>query len=457
MRDRLTEALRQSTADYAEVRFEISDATTIAYRGEEVETAVSGRHVGGIARACVKGGWGLAVFDSADDLAHQVAEACRCAALVGRETTTLADVPPAEAELPARLARDFRGIALDAKLGLIGSYNEIILGHDPAIESSVVLYGEQFRTVHFASTRGAYFMEQRPQVTLALAAVARDGSLVQHAHESFASAKTYDVVLGREEVARQVARRAVDLLKASPCEGGRYTVILDPRLGGVFAHEAFGHLSEADFLYENPKMRDLMHLGRRMGVEQLNIVDDGSMGSGRLIGSLAYDDEGTPTGKTYLIRDGVLVGHLHSLETAGRMAERPTGNARAIGREFAPIVRMTNTYVEPGAASFAELLADVDEGIYACGMFGGQTMMEMFTFSAGYGYRIEKGQVGELIRDVVLTGNVFETLGAMDGFGSDLQMQQPAGGCGKGEQSPLPTSFGSPHLRIRDVVVGGRK
>jgi TldD protein len=454
MKDRLFEALKKSTADYAEVRFETTDGTAIAYRGKEVETAQSGKAAGGIVRACVKGGWGVAVFDSLEDLPHQVAEACCCAALVGKESTQLAEVPPVQAEVEARLDRDFRGVSLDEKLRLIGHYNDLILQADPAIESSQVAYSEQFRQVHFASTRGAYFMEQRPRVVLRFGATARSGSLVQQAVDGFSSASTYDVVTGREDAVLKTARRAAALLKADPCRGGRYTVVLDPCLGGVFAHEAFGHLSEADFLYENPKMRNLMHLGRQMGVKDLHIVDDGSMG--RLLGTQSFDDEGTPTGPTDLIRDGVLVGHLHSLETAAKMGERPTGNARAIGRQYAPIVRMTNTYVGAGDKSFEELLRDVDDGLYACHMFGGQTMMEQFTFSAGYGYRIQKGQLGELVRDVVLTGNVFDTLNHIDGFGNDLQMIETGGGCGKGGQSPLPVTFGAPHLRIRDVVVGGR-
>lgn len=454
MKDRLTEALRRSTADYAEIRFEARDGTTIAYRGEEMEAASSSKTSGGIVRACVKGGWGLAVFDSVDDLDYQLAEACRCAELVGSETTELAHVEPVDAERPAVFVRDPRGVAMDEKLKLIGRYNDIILKADPSIESSYVIYRETFRKVHFASTRGAYFMEERPLVTLVLLATGRDGALVQHAHHSVSSAETYDVVEGLEDKADETARRSVALLKAPPCEGGRYTVILDQHLGGVFAHEAFGHLSEADFLYENPKMRELMHLGRKMGVGKLNIVDDGSMG--KLIGTHAFDDEGTPTQKTDLIRDGVLVGHLHSLETAGKMGAKPTGNARAIGREHRPIVRMTNTYIEPGDQTFEQLISGVDKGVYACQMMGGQTMMEMFTFSAAHGYRIENGQVGELIRDIVLTGNVFETLNAIDGFGDDLEMIEAGGGCGKGGQSPLPVSDGSPHLRIRDVVVGGK-
>ena len=456
MIDRLTEALKKSTADYAEVRFETDDTTSIGFRGAELDQLSSDRSAGGIVRACTRGGWGAAKFDSPDELDHQVAEACRCAALVGRETTQLAQTdPPREVEVRAHLERDFRGVSLDDRLALAAAYNEIILKADPAIETTRVGYEDEFRTVYFASTHGASFVEERPRVMVGLAGVARDGPMVQRGFDSVASATTYDAVTGLEERARGAARRAVDLLTAPSCPGGPTTVVLDPQLAGVFVHEAFGHLSEADFLYENPKMRDLMHLGREMGVKQLNVVDDGSMPG--VLGTHSFDDEGTPTHKTYLIKEGVLAGHLHSLETAGKMNEPATGNARAIGRGWAPIVRMTNTYVEGGDQTFDDVLAGVDRGIYACAMMGGQTMMEMFTFSAAYGYRIENGQLGELVRDVVLTGNVFQTLHAIDAFGDDFQVIQRGGGCGKGGQSPLPVTFGAPHIRIRDVVVGGQE
>ena len=453
MRDRLTDALKKATADYAEIRVETEESTTLAYRGAEMERAGSLTFRGGIARACTKGGWGVVAFDSLDDLGEQVAEACRCAALVGKEATELAEVEPVVDERPAVLERDFRGVGLDEKIELIRGYNEIVLGADPSIESSSVGYSDAFRTVYFANTRGTYFMEERPRVLCAFSATGRNGALVQRAHDSRASATTYAAVLGLEESVLEVARRAAALLKAPKVEGGAHTVILDPALGGVFIHEAFGHLSEADFLYENPKMRDLMVVGRAMGSKDLNVVDDGTID--RTIGSLSYDDEGTPAGKTYLIRGGVLAGHLHSLETAGKMRAKPTGNARAIRREYPPVVRMTNTYIENGRATRRQLIGEVDRGVYACDMYGGQTEFEQFTFSAAYGYRIENGQVGELVRDIVLTGNVFETLEAIDGVADDLTLRQRGGGCGKAGQMPLPITCASPHIRIQNVVIGG--
>jgi TldD protein len=297
-------------------------------------------------------------------------------------------------------------------------------------------------------------MEERPHATLHYSAVARDGSLVQRSRDSVRSAFDYTELEGLEESVQTVAKRAVALLKAPPCEGGTYTVVLDPQLGGVFAHEAFGHLSEADHLYENEKMRDLMYIGREMGVKELNIIDDGSPKG--YAGTHAFDDEGTPTSRTYLIKDGILAGHLHSLETAGKMGGRPTGNARALNRSFPPIVRMTNTYIDKGATPAAEIFSGIENGVYAVAAVGGQTMAEMFTFSAEHGYRIENGEVTELLRDIVLTGNVFETLKNIEAIGDDLTILSKGGGCGKGGQSPLPVSFGSPHMRIADVVIGGK-
>lgn len=455
VRQRLQDALARSKADYTEVRFEAEDSTFMSYRGPEVEHVSSSRVEGGIVRACTRGGWGAATFDSLDDLEHGIDEAAACADLVGREKTELAEAEVSEeGEYVAELEHDFRGVPFSEKLDLLSRYNDILLRSAPGVETSYVAYNEAMRTVNFASSRGTWFCEERPKVTLAFGAIARDGGLIQQAFDGVASAVTYDVVLGQEQLLEQVAHRAVDLLKAPACEGGPTTVILDHRLGGVFAHEAFGHLSEADFLYENPKMRDLMHVGRQMGAPELNIVDDGTLG--RLIGTHARDDEGTPTRKTDLIRHGVLVGHLHSLETAAKMGEAPTGNARAIGRGAPPIVRMTNTYIENGTSTFDDLLKGVDHGVYACAAHGGQTMMEMFTFSAAYGYRIENGKIGELLRDVVLTGNVFETLHSIDGIANDCRVIEGAGGCGKNGQFPLPVTFGAPHIRIRDVVIGGR-
>ena len=453
MKDRLLDALRHSTADYADIRVSVDDGLHLAYRGQEAEHASAWNSAGGIVRACTKGGWGIITFDALDDLPRRVAEACQCARLIGRERTQLAPVPAVDSVRRAVLKRDFRGVSVDDKVRLVQAYNAVIIGAHKAVQSSHVGYEEEFRTVYFASTDGAYYQEERPRVSLRLSATARAGALVQHAYDGTASPDDYGAVLGWEAAAREIADRAVALLAAPKCAAGAASVVLDPRLAGVFAHEAFGHLSEADFLYENPRMRELMHLGREMGVAHLNIIDDGTHPGA--LGTHAFDDEGAPVTRVPLITRGVLTAHLHSRETAAKMNAQPSGNARACEKHHAPIVRMRNTFIENGCTPLDELFKGVDHGIYACDSNGGQTEFEMFTFSAAYGYRIEHGRKGELVRDIVLTGNVFETLKKIDAIGNDFSFYQNAGGCGKGGQSPLPVSFGSPHVRIRDVIVGG--
>ena len=137
------------------------------------------------------------------------------------------------------------------------------------------------------------------------------------------------------------------------------------------------------------------------------------------------------------------------------MGENPTGNARAINYRHPPIVRMTNTFIEPGRVSLEEMMGDIKEGVYVKNWYGGMTSMEMFTFSAGEAFMIRNGRIAEPLRPVVLTGNVFVTLENIDATGNDLRMNE-GGGCGKGAQSPLPVSNGSPHIRIRKCLVGGR-
>lgn len=455
MKQRLLDALRASTADYADIRIDEVNGTSFSYRANELDQTSTGRTLGGLVRACYRGGWGTVVFSSLDELPRKVEEACQAARLVGKEQTLLAETAaPRDYTGLATFKHDFRDIPLSDKLATLNEYNDLLRTSVPGIQSSVASYAEAMRTTWFASTRGNTFMEERPRITLVLAAIARDGSLVQNAFRSFSSATDFDIILNRHDLARELAREAIALLKAPQCPSGKYTVILDNSMTGLFTHEAFGHLSEADFLYENKDMRELMQIGRVMGNKHLNITDDGSRGS--LIGTHRLDDEGTPTQRTELIRDGVLAGHLHSLETAARMNETPTGNARAISYGCSPLVRMTNTFIEPGPLTKDELFRDVDDGIYVCGGLGGQTQMEMFTFTASHGYRIRNGQIAELLRDVTLTGNVFQTLHDIDGIANDLEIIEQGGGCGKGGQSPLPVTDGGPHVRIRDVVIGGR-
>jgi TldD protein len=452
MRDRLSEVLRNHGADYVDVRFEERTASRVTYRGTQLEEASLVSDSGGCVRALVSGGWGFVSFNEIASLRQAVTQAVALARLSGGQPIELQGRDQVDASVTSLPRKSVGDVSLSEKKRVLDEYNDIIMS-SPRILSSQLNYSDCVRTVRFASSDGSYIEQVVPDLTFRFAAIARDADLVQQAGVSLGSVGDFAVIESLHDEVRDVARRASALLDARDVKGGEYTVVLDPVLAGVFTHEAFGHLSEADLVYQNPQLIELMSLGRRFGGAHLNIVDDATLPS--LRGSYAYDDEGTPGQRTDLIREGVLVGRLHSRETAARMGERCSGNARALSYRHSPIVRMSNTYIEPGGMPLQEMLADVEEGVYVKDWYGGQTSLEMFTFSAGEAYMIRNGRLDEMLRPVVLTGNVFTTLERIDAVGDTLDMNQ-GGGCGKGGQSPLPVSNGSPHIRISRCVVGGR-
>jgi len=452
MRQEVVDALKGHVADYVEIRLEEREASRIQYRGRELEDISRSTSLGGNVRALVKGGWGFVSFNELAGMRQEAALAVKQAELVGKEVSRLAPVEPVVDVVDPGVVKDPRAIPLTQKKGLLDEYNDIIWS-TPKVQTSVVAYGDSVRKVIFANSEGSYIEQTKIDFSLRVLVIAREDGDVQQAALSLGSSGNFSFLEGLHQKVGETAQRAVTLLSAPQVKGGEYTVVLDPVLAGVFAHEAFGHLSESDFIYENERLKEIMVLGRRFGGQHLNIVDSASIAG--LRGSYEYDDEGVPATRTHLIKEGVLVGRLHSRETAEKMGEKPTGNARALDYRHPPIVRMTNTLIEPGEVSFEEMISDIKEGVYVKNWYGGMTSMEMFTFSAGEAYVIRNGRVEELLRPVVLTGNVFVTLENIDAIGNDLEMNQ-GGGCGKGGQSPLPVSNGSPHIRIRKCLVGGK-
>ncbi|TAK27187.1 MAG: TldD/PmbA family protein [Chloroflexota bacterium] len=452
MRDELQRALAGHEADYIEIRVEDSEGTKLSYRGRELEDISHSSGLGGCVRAAYKGGWGFVSFNDLSDLRGRVELAVRQARLVGAEKTELAPIAPVVDVVPPRqVGRDPLSVPLADKKSLMDEYNEIVWSL-PKIQTSRAFYGDGRKKVIFANSQGTYIEQTKVDLSARLTVITRAGDLVQQASISMGSNADYVPFQSLHQQIKDTAERAIMLLDAKPVKGGEYTVVCDPILSGVFAHEAFGHLSESDHIYENAHLQELMVLGKRFGPDILNIVDGAAVPG--LRGSYAYDEEGCPASKTYLIKDGILVGRLHSRETAGKMGEKPTGNARAINYRHEPIVRMTNTYIEPGSLSFDDLIADIKEGIYARSYYGGTTSMEMFTFTAEEGWMIRNGKLAEPVRSVMLTGNVFSTLFNIDAIGNDLGFNQ-GGGCGKGGQFPLPVTTGGPHIRIQRCVVGG--
>ncbi|MGM3308038.1 TldD/PmbA family protein [Anabaena sp. WFMT] len=446
-------ACYSSRVDYLMIRLEEAEGTDILLRGDKVETLSEGISIGGHIRACYKGGWGLSSFNQLATIKERIEEAIAAARIVGDEETILAPIDPIQAicELPLT-GIDPRQVSLKQKKQLCDRYTQLLKSVDSRITTTSVRYGDSAQRVIIATSEGTLIEQSWVDMEMRFAATARNGDTVQTGRETIGSRKAYQDLTDLDTQVKSAAERAVTALSLPSVKGNTYTVVIDPILSGLFVHEAFGHLSEADMAYENPDLLEVMTLGRRFGSEELQIFDGAAPAGHR--GSYYYDDEGTPATTTQLIKDGVLVGRLHSRETAGKLEEAPTGNARCLDYHFSPIVRMTNTWIERGNTPVADLFTDIKEGVYARNWLGGMTNGEMFTFSAGEAWMIRNGKIAEPVKDVTLSGNVFQTLADIEGIGDDFYWDE-SGGCGKGGQNGLPVGCGGPSLRIKDVVVGG--
>ncbi|MBW4628663.1 MAG: TldD/PmbA family protein [Brasilonema octagenarum HA4186-MV1] len=442
-----------SRVDYLMIRLEEAEGTDIFLRGDKVETLSEGISIGGQIRACHKGGWGFSSFNQLATISDRIEEAITAAKIVGEEETILAPIDIAQVVCIMPLTgSDPRQISLKKKKELCDRYTELLKSVDSRITTTSVRYGDSAQKVILATSEGTFIEQSWVDMEMRFAATARNGETVQTGRETTGSRKAFEDLTALDEQVKEAAQRAVAALYLPSVKGNTYTVVIDPILSGLFVHEAFGHLSEADMAYENPDLLEVMTIGRRFGPEELQIFDGAASQGHR--GSYFYDDEGTPATTTQLIEDGILTGRLHSRETAGKLDEAPTGNARCLSYHYPPIVRMTNTWIKPGKTPVVDLFNGIKEGVYARNWLGGMTNGEMFTFSAGEAWMIRNGKIAEPVKDVTLSGNVFQTLADIEAIGDDFYWDE-SGGCGKGGQNGLPVGCGGPSLRIRDVVVGG--
>ena len=255
-----------------------------------------------------------------------------------------------------------------------------------------------------------------------------------------------------EPSVKECAESARALLTAGSPPTGEMTVVLDPGVAGMFAHESFGHGTEADqFVRDRSYLKPL--LGQTVGPEFLTIVDNGAYPGAW--GSIYFDDEGNPGQRTVLVDHGRFVGALHDRETAAVLHARPTGNTRRADFLSRPFVRMTNTYVEPGDWTKEELLKEANQGILlergTSGIedpLGGQMQLKVKK-----GHRIEKGELGGLVSSMALSGRVLDFLRAIRGVGGQKEFSIDSGLCGKGQSDILPAGTGGPFL-LSTAVVG---
>jgi len=253
--------------------------------------------------------------------------------------------------------------------------------------------------------------------------------------------------------AKDAVDQALVNLDAKPAPAGSMTVVLGPGWPGVLLHEAIGHGLEGDF---NRKGSSAFagRIGERVAAPGITIVDDGTIPDRR--GSLNVDDEGNATQRTVLIEDGILKGYMQDTLNARLMKTAVTGNGRRESYASLPMPRMTNTYMLNGSHDPKDILASVDDGIYAVNFGGGQVDITngKFVFSAVEAYRIEKGRVTYPVKGATLIGNGPDALTRVSMIGNDMALDGGIGTCGKDGQS-VPVGLGQPTLRIDGLTVGG--
>ena len=253
--------------------------------------------------------------------------------------------------------------------------------------------------------------------------------------------------------AREAVRSALVNLDAVDAPAGTMQVVLGPGWPGVLLHEAIGHGLEGDF---NRKGSSAFsgRIGQRVADEQCTVVDDGTLASRR--GSLNIDDEGTPTQCTVLIENGILKEYMQDKLNAGLSKSKLTGNGRRESYAHVPLPRMTNTYMLAGKYDPQEIIASVQNGLYAVNFGGGQVDITSgkFVFSASEAYLIENGKVTRPVKGATLIGNGPDVLTRVSMVGNDLKLDEGVGTCGKEGQS-IPVGVGQPTLRVDSLTVGG--
>ena len=252
---------------------------------------------------------------------------------------------------------------------------------------------------------------------------------------------------------REALRIALVNLDAVPTPAGVMEVALGPGWPGILLHEAIGHGLEGDFNRKGSSaFAGLM--GQQVAAKGVTVLDDGTIADRR--GSITIDDEGTPSQKTTLIEDGILVGYMQDRQNARLMGVEPTGNGRRQSYAHAPMPRMTNTYMLGGDANPADLVAEIKDGIWAVGFGGGQVDITngKFVFSCTEAYRVENGKIGAPVKGATLIGDGASALKRIRGLGNDMALDPGMGNCGKAGQW-VPVGVGQPTVLMDGLTVGG--
>jgi TldD protein len=342
------------------------------------------------------------------------------------------------------------------KVALCQRIDAAARARDPRVAQVSVSLAASWSVIDIVRGDGFVASDVRPLVRLGVQIVAERNGRRETGYHGLGGRYLYGRLFEELEWNRAVdeaLRQALVNLDSVAAPAGEMPVVMGSGWAGVLLHEAIGHGLEGDF---NRKGTSAFsgRIGERVATAGVTVVDDGAMDQRR--GSLTIDDEGTPTGRTVLIEDGILKGYLQDRLNARLMGMAPTGNGRRESFAHAPMPRMTNTFMLAGKDEPAELIGRVKDGIYAKSFGGGQVDITSgkFVFTCTEAYRIRGGKIAEPVKGATLIGDGPTVLTRVKGIANDLALDEGIGICGKGGQS-IAAGVGQPHLLIDGLTVGG--
>ncbi|HVU43600.1 MAG: metalloprotease TldD [Xanthobacteraceae bacterium] len=344
----------------------------------------------------------------------------------------------------------------EAKARLLETIDAYARAKDPRVRQVSASLAATWQAVEIVRADGEIYRDVRPLVRVGVSIMVGEGDRQETGSDGYGGRESYERFITTEAwqgAVDNAVRQALINLQSVPAPAGEMDVVLGPGWPGVMLHEAVGHGLEGDF---NRKQTSAFAglMGQQVASKGVTVVDDGTMAARR--GSLSIDDEGTPTSRTVLIEDGILVGYMQDRQNARLMGMKPTGNGRRESFAHVPMPRMTNTYMLAGDRDPGEILASVKNGIYAVHFGGGQVDITSgkYVFQCTEAYRIENGKVGAPIKGAMLIGNGPTDLHRVTMVGNDLALDSGIGTCGKNGQG-VPVGVGQPTLRIDRITVGG--
>ena len=331
---------------------------------------------------------------------------------------------------------------------------EKIAAKDSRIVKIIVSFSGQVSDILMFNSIGELTYETRPMGILSASVVFSQNGRIENKNSSRAYRAGTEMLTEAllDEIADSIVSGIDDRFAAKRPKGGQMPVVMGAGASGILLHEAMGHAFEADF---NRKGQSVFSekMGQKICDGSISIVDDGTIQYNR--GAVNYDDEGVPGQKTYMVKDGVLASYLHDRISAGFYGVSPTGNGRRESFRYAPIPRMSATYMESGKADKESIIASVKKGIFVDQFSNGEVQIGEgdFTFFVKSGFLIENGRLTQPVKDINIIGNGPQALADIVAVGNDLKIDEGAWTCGKGQSCPV--SCGIPTVLIDKLTVGG--